>query len=489
MRGYSTPPAAISQRPLAGFTGQTGLGRRGSPRYFSSRSESRQKAENRLNFRSLNVIFGLFGKKNEQPEDDEELELVTFQGALNGKSADLQANARLVDAVLIPTKEMVSDALGRRAEMVKLEFKGERASTTLYVDGVAYAGQRYPKQQATAMVQMLKLLAGLDPKLKGRVQNGGIKAEYTELPYEILVEVSPAPEATEKVLLKSRNLKQKLTTPEELGFSAEHKLKVRELTSRKRGLVLVAGPPNSGLTTTLYGLLRSIDVYLHACYSIADKSSRDIYNFTNFEVNPEDTFEKTLERIVRAEGDIILVNPIKDAETARVVLERAKDVCIIAEMPAKDAASAVAQLMEWTDAGLVGRNLEGVFSAKLIRSLCVACREAFRPNSKLLAKVGLPEDTKTLYRKGEPPVDPKTGEEGDPCEKCGGVGYIGRTAMLECLEMTDEVRALVSEGAAIDQVKAKARSEGQLSFQKDGLRLVAQGKTSLEELQRVFKGA
>ena len=82
----------------------------------------------------LPVIFGLFGNKggggDSDDEDDEDIELVTFQGATNGKSADMVANARLAQAGLVPTKELVTDALDRRAEQIKIEFKGERAQVT-----------------------------------------------------------------------------------------------------------------------------------------------------------------------------------------------------------------------------------------------------------------------------------------------------------------------------------------------------------------------
>ena len=84
-------------------------------------------------------------------------------------------------------------------------------------------------------------------------------------------------------------------------------------------------------------------------------------------------------------------------------------------------------------------------------------------------------------------VDEKTGEEDPPCEKCDGLGYFGRVAMLETIVVSDHIRKLIASGAPADQIKAAARSEGCLTFHKDGLRLVAEGKTSLEELQRVFK--
>jgi type IV pilus assembly protein PilB len=214
-----------------------------------------------------------------------------------------------------------------------------------------------------------------------------------------------------------------------------------------------------------------------------------LLNIKQFEVLPNDDLQTSMMRMIREEADVIFVDPIRDAETLQQIFSVADRICVVSEMQAKDCSNAIEQLVQWSgDRQQASELIDGVFSQKLVRLLCNQCREAFRPNPKLLEKVGLPPETKVLYRKGEPAVDEKTGEEDDPCEKCGGVGFYGRMAMIETIIMTDPLRKLIAEGAPVDQLKALARTEGCLTFHKDGLRLVAEGKTSLEELQRVFKG-
>ena len=441
------------------------------------------------------MVFG-FGKKrvddvdeDDEDEDDDDVELVNFQGAMNGKSADLAANARLAQAALRPTKDLITDALDRRAEMIRLDVKGEKAQTALSIDGMPYAGTRMPKQQASIVTQMIKLLAGLDSKLKGKHQVGGIKAEYLGTKYELSIDVQPQAEGTERLTLRIRNLKHKLDTPAELGFSDAMRATIRDLTSRRHGLIIVCGPPGSGTTTTTYALLRGVDVYMYSIYSIADTGMRELLNIKKFEVNEGDDLETSCMRMMREEADVIFVPPLKDADATRQFMNVADRICIVSEMAAKDSSSAIAQLVEWSgDPQKASEIIDAVFSQKLVRLLCTSCREAFRPNPKLLEKVGLPPETKVLYRKGEPMVDEKTGEEDPPCEKCGGSGYYGRMAMMEVILASDPIRKLIAGGAPADQIKALARSEGCLTFHKDGLRLVAEGKTSLEELQRVFKG-
>ncbi|MDX1969726.1 MAG: ATPase, T2SS/T4P/T4SS family [Planctomycetaceae bacterium] len=438
------------------------------------------------------MIFGMFGKKSDNSagddDEDEEVELCTFQGALNGKDVDLAANARLAQAGLVPSKELVTDAIVRRAEQAKIELKGERAQVTLYVDGIAYSGGKLAKPQFVAVTQMLKVLAGLDPKLKGQVQSGGVKADYLGTPYEVELEATPQPTGADKVVLKPRNLKAKFTTMEELGFSPSLKALLRETAQKKKGLIIVAGPSASGVTTTVYAFLKGLDLYTHSAFTIVKMGTREVYNVQKFEANEADDYGATMLRMLRAEADVIFVDPINGPELAKQTAEVADRTVILAEMPAKDAASGIVQFRDWIgDKAKMAEVLGAFFGVKLIRMLCADCKEAFKPNPKLLQKVGLPPETKVLYRKPEPEPDPKTGEMPDPCEKCGGIGYFGRVPMVECILASETIGKLIAEGATADQIKAQARAEGMQTLHKDGLRLVAEGKTSLEELQRIFK--
>jgi type II secretory ATPase GspE/PulE/Tfp pilus assembly ATPase PilB-like protein len=434
------------------------------------------------------VIFG-FRKRDDDIEEEEEIELVLFQGALNGEKPNLKANARLVDAGLVPAKELVTDSLARRAETIRIEPKGERSAVTLLIDGVAYPGSRLSKQQGLAITQVMKLLSGLDIKERTKPQSGGLNAEFQELPYELYVDSTPVAGGRERLTIRAKNLKEKLDTPEELGFSDDLKAKIREMTADSTGLTLVCGPPRAGVTTTVYGVLRSLDAYLYAIFTIVP-GGRNLINITPFEGNPGDSLDETLKRIIRVDAQVVFVPPITDSAIAKTLFGLQEKLALITELPAKDAASGIAKLYELTgDPKIVAEGLRGMISPKLLRKLCDDCKEGYRPNPKLLEKVGLPKSTRVLYRPFKfKPVEPARGEEEvEPCEKCGGLGYYGRAAMFEYIEMTDSMRKLVAAGKPPAELKAQARKENMPTLQQDGLRLVAEGKTSLEELQRVFK--
>ncbi len=437
------------------------------------------------------MVFG-FGRKADEDDDEEEeeIELVLFQGALNGKDANLKENQRLVQAGLNPAKELVTDGLSRRAETIRIDPKGERSQVAFIVDGMPYAGGKLTKPQGLAITQMLKLVSGLDIKVRTQPQVGGLKAQWNELPWEVTVQTKPV-EGGEQLIIKLRNLKEKMITPEDLGMPDSMRTKIREWSSQHKGVSLAVGGPNSGLTTTAFGMLRGVDCYLYQIHAIRQLGTRDVVNVTQFETNAADDLETTLMRVVRIESDVAFVDPLVAPEITKTVFSMQEKITIFSEMPAKDCASAILQLVQWVgDASIVANGLMGVINAKLIRKICPDCKQAYRPNPKLIAKVGLPSDTKTLYRK---PVatenDKGEVEEPPPCEKCNDTGYFGRTGIFEYIELSPAIKELIIKGADANAIRTQARTEGMAVFSKDALRHVAKGITSLEELQRVFKPA
>jgi type IV pilus assembly protein PilB len=359
------------------------------------------------------------------------------------------------------------------------------------IDGVAHAGGRLSKPQGHAITQMMKLLSGLDVQQRQRPQSGGLRAELAGTKFVLQVQTTPLQTGGERLAVKIRNLALAPKTPEEVGFSRELKDKVREVTSQKRGIFLVCGGPGSGASTTMFGVLRSLDPYQYTVFTVGDTQGWDLFNLTSGEQTEGESLDVMFERLIRSEADIIYVDPPRKAETAHLLLKFQSRTNFIAEFPAVDAVNGIAQF-----AKLVGDNraaadgLVGAMSQRLIRTLCKDCRLAYRPNPKILAKIGLPPETKTLYRApAAPQGDSEKGAETEfsACETCGGTGYHGRTAMFELVEMTEGMRKLVAEGKGPAELKALSRKESKFTLQHEGLKLVVEGKTSLEELQRIFQ--
>ena len=441
----------------------------------------------------------LFGNKSEEPEkpvdtgvfdpDEDDMGLVLFKGAMNGNDADLAGNPKLVQVGLPRAKNTVSDALARRAEKLRIDPRDARScQVTLFVDGVAFSGGRVSTQEAMAITQMLKLLAGLDINDRGSEQAGGINAEFNETKYELMVETAPVRGAGERLTVRIVNTLHRVDAPSEAGFPEDIKERIREVSGRKRGVMIVCGPPDSGVSTTAVATLRTIDAYLFNIINTADLGGREIIHIANFAGEPGDDLDTKLDRVIRKECDVVFVDPVNDEVACKTVFDQAERVFILGEMKASSGTAAIQQAITFTgDANLVADRIGATLCPKLIRKLCTECREAYRPNARLLQKVGLPTETRVLYRQPKE-EDPETGQlRPVACLTCGGLGYYGRTVMLEYIEMTDELREAVARGATAAEMRSLAKKENMPTHRSEGMRLVVEGVTSLEELQRTFQ--
>ncbi len=367
--------------------------------------------------------------------------------------------------------------------------KGSDIRFCFQVDGVPNPGRKLSKQQGLAVVQIIKLLSGLNIQERKRPQSGGVLAELEEVPYQLRVSTAAVKTGGERLSIKAINLKQPLDRADDIGITEDCREKIRELSKGRNGLILISGAPNSGTTTTTFGVVRSVDAYQYTIFALADPEHREMSHIATLDKKEGDTFDDELRRIIRMEADIIYLNPITDEDYVASILNVKDEITMIAELPAKDAISGMMKycaLAGGIDKGV--NSLRCVIGHKLIRTLCDQCKEAFRPNPKLIAKMGLPKSTKMLYRPPRQTVD-EDGNEIEPCEKCNGLGYLGRTLLLEMYTMTDEMKALIIGGADASKIKAFAKKQEMPNFQKDAMRLVAEGKVSLDELQKAFKSS
>lgn len=428
-------------------------------------------------------------KKAPAPQEQEpDVEQVLFQGPLFDRECNLKANAKLVQVALVPVKQMISDALARRAHTILLEPREGRVAVRFVIDGVPYPAAAIPGQKGAAMVQMIKLLAGLDINQRREVQTGGMKAEFEKIPYHLMIESSPVGGQAEKIRIKIDNRKVVRQKPQEIGFPDHLKARIREFTEHRSGVVLICGPPDTGVTTLATAVIHSVDPYLYSVYNLAWKNTRELINVAEFKPEPGHDLEISLDRIIRREADVIYMDPLISPQDTQTVFQYADRLSFIAEIPANTPAEAVRKLIEWVGVDEVIKHLRCIVTQKLIRKLCDDCKQAFRPNPLLLKKLGLPPETSVLYRAPlpPPPDDPKAQTIEELCADCDGVPYHGRVAAFEMFEMTDAMKEVLAHGASPEAIRQQMIAEGQTTLQRDAIRLVAEGKTSLEEVQRTF---
>jgi general secretion pathway protein E len=267
-----------------------------------------------------------------------------------------------------------------------------------------------------------------------------------------------------------------------LGFDADIQQAYQHILSMPHGILLVTGPTGSGKTTTLYASLNDLNDTVRKILTVEDPVEYQVEGINQIQVKPQIglTFANTLRAIVRQDPDVIMIGEMRDYETAEIAVQSAlTGHLVLSTLHTNDAASSITRLLDMGVKGfLVTSVLNGVLAQRLVRVLCEHCREPYQALPELVQEARLEHltgsDEVTLFR-------PKG------CDRCNGTGFMGRTAIVEMLTMTDGIRELVLERAGNRAIAAKAIEEGMRTMYEDGLRKALNGVTSIEEVLRVTR--
>jgi len=278
---------------------------------------------------------------------------------------------------------------------------------------------------------------------------------------------------------------QSVSTLDDLGFRKQLEDQIKDIIHQPHGLMLVCGPTGAGKSTTLYACLNSIDSYQQNIITIEDPVEYKMDNVTQIEINTKagQTFANSLRSVLRQDPDIVMIGEIRDGETANIACQAANTGhMVFSTVHANDSITALYRMIDLgVDVSMLSSSLSAILAQRLARRLCPDCKEAYTPKPEFLKKANLPaEKIDKLYH------PPKDGENAS-CPTCAGMGYRGRIGVYELLVISDRMRDLIREKAALSALKAEARKAGMLYMQEEGLRLVVKGITSIDELLRVVK--
>jgi general secretion pathway protein E len=380
-------------------------------------------------------------------------------------------------------KELVYDALIRRATDIHLEPREDTMNIRMRIDGVMYPVEPFDRALGDSVLNIFKVLGAMDITEKRRSLDGSFRAltEGREIDFRVATQ---GIRGGEKMSLRILDQSGSAGSLPELGFRKALEEKLLQIVHQPHGLLVVCGPTGAGKSTTLYAALKSIDAYQHNIITIEDPVEYQMANITQIEVNTKSgqTFGSSLRSILRQDPDVIMVGEIRDEETAQIACQAANTGHnVFSTVHANDSITALFRLLDLgVEPFLFASSISGILAQRLARRLCPKCKEAYRPKAEFLKQANLPVDRiEKFYR---PPKDPK-----EECTACGGLGYRGRIGVFEFLEINDRLRDMIREKAPLSQLKSEARKNGMLYMQEEGLRLVVKGLTSIEELMRVVK--
>jgi type IV pilus assembly protein PilB len=249
-----------------------------------------------------------------------------------------------------------------------------------------------------------------------------------------------------------------------------------KIIQKPNGIILVTGPTGAGKTTTLYAALNELNVITDKLITTEDPIEYDIDGIIQCQINSDIdfTFASALRSILRQDPDRILVGEIRDLETAQIAVQASlTGHTVFSTLHTNDAPSTITRLRDMgLEPYLITATLEAVMAQRLVRKICEGCRTEFEPSPEVLMELNLrPEEVKG-----------KKFYYGRGCDRCNNTGHRGRTALFELLEMDDELRDMITDGASTDHLRTACRKKGMSTLREAGLRAMFKGITTIDEV-------
>jgi type II secretory ATPase GspE/PulE/Tfp pilus assembly ATPase PilB-like protein len=385
-------------------------------------------------------------------------------------------------------KELVAEMADRRADRTMLDYTQQTVISRQMIDGVWHNGRTMDREAGDVMLAVMKVLSNLDMADRRKKQSGKFGAKYNDHSY-VLPIVSQGVKTGERVIVDLMAGKRaSFKTYDDLGMRKKLADQWAELMALDRGLLVIAGLPEGGITTTTDVSLMETDRLLRDFVSIEEEKHRDRelenIDVTTYSAEKGETPTTILPALIRKYPNVYVCRDFVEAPAAKLLLDEiSEDRLVITTIQAKDAPEAMLRVLQkQVPQREFAKTLSAVLCVRLIRKLCDECKVAYEPTPELAKKLGLPEGkVEALFR------TPKAEEIEKPCKTCGGVGYKGRTAVFELLIVDDQIRQILLKEPKLELLRKAAKAAGMRSFQEEGVLLIAKGVTSLAELQRVLK--
>lgn len=419
--------------------------------------------------------------------DDLRYAASTTSGALrlfdsSGKSIDQiyghGENKRLVGSVLRLTEEIVSEAIDRRASDILIDPREKGIYTVrLRIDGVLTTVHEIPTVTCKAVLNSIKAVSNMDISEKRRPQDGAFVARKGDLNASFRV-ATAGTLLGEKLSIRVLNQDAGSFRLKDVGVTKKQYDLLCDAVKQPSGMILLCGPTGSGKTTTLYALLNEIDRSTRNVITVEDPIEAVLPNASQIEVNPKAdiTFATVLRSILRQDPDVICVGEIRDEETAEIALRAAQTGHLVfATIHCGSNAAAIIRLLDLgISPNLMASGLSLLFSQRLVRRLCDHCKREARLSNALIREFK------------EKDIEYSHMYDAVGCSRCNRTGYLGRTAICDPMQITDDIKIEIAENRPfMTDLRNTGAKQGKVHLRKEGLKKVAAGITSLAEIKRV----
>ena len=410
-------------------------------------------------------------------EDDEELKRVV--SALENEKFNITDAEALADSA--PVRKLLNMvlllAIKDHASDVHFEPFEDEFRIRIKAEGVLYEMVPPPRHLAFAITTRIKVMADLDIAERRMPQDGRIELMVGGHPVDLRVSVMPTIFG-ESVVMRILDRSVVNLSLANVGMDEATMAAFRSAIDRPNGIVLVTGPTGSGKTTTLYSSLSELNNIEDKLITTEDPVEYDIDGIIQIPIDTDVgvTFAGCLRAILRQDPDTILVGEIRDLETAEIAIQAAlTGHLVFSTLHTNDAPSTVTRLKDMgIQSFMICATVEAILAQRLVRRICTKCREETKVNTQLLFDLGLEREA----------VADKKFFKGKGCDQCNNTGYKGRIAMFELMVLNDKIRDMVMGNASTDEIRDEATDNGMITLRDFGMKLVADGITTLDEVVR-----
>lgn len=368
---------------------------------------------------------------------------------------------------------LLTEAVKKQASDIHIEPFENRLRVRFRIDGILREIIQPPKVLAPFLASRIKVMAKLDIAEKRLPQDGRISLRIAGRAVDVRVSTIPSGHG-ERVVLRLLDKQAGRLDLEHLGMGESLRQRFDRIIQRPHGIVLVTGPTGSGKTTSLYAALSRLNNKSRNIMTVEDPIEYylDGIGQTQVSTKVDMSFARGLRAILRQDPDIVMIGEIRDLETAEIAVQASlTGHLVFSTLHTNTAVGAVTRLRDMgVESFLLSSSLIGVLAQRLVRLLCPECKK---------------EAVLSGARQAELPPG-SICYEAVGCEACNFLGYRGRTGIYEFVEVDESMRILINNGRGEHELEQAARTQGP-DIRRDGLVLVAAGKTSMEEIIRVTR--
>jgi type IV pilus assembly protein PilB len=383
-------------------------------------------------------------------------------------------------------QKLIEYAYDNHSSDIHIEPEDNDSLIRFRIDGILHDILRVPRALHDQLITRIKVESRLRTDEHFAAQDGKMQSKLPQEEVDIRVSIVPIVNG-EKCVMRLLTSHFRQYGLSDLGMNAADMEKVKRGFNKPYGMVLSTGPTGSGKSTTMYAILKILNVREVNIATIEDPVEYQIDGVNQIQVNPQThlTFSEGLRSILRQDPNVIYVGEIRDNDTADIAINSAlTGHLVLSTLHTNDAATSIPRFAEMNiEPFLIASSVNVVIAQRLVRKICDNCKISYtQPVTELEPLISKELITKHLTKEKEARL-----YKGKGCDLCHNTGYRGRIGIFEVLETSLTIQKMIENRVDSAQIQEQAVKEGMSTMLEDGLDKVEQGLTTLEEIIRETK--